>query len=624
MIGRELVNLLLDEGVPVIVGDLKPCPDELLGRVLYRQGDLNTLTSDELRSWAPTHLIHLAATFERSTETRSFWEENFSHNLKLSHHLMGLASQNESIRRVVFASSYLIYSPDLYLFDTPRSSARILIESDPVSPRNLTGMAKLAHEVELGFLDGFHADHMTSVCARIFRGYGKGSRDVISRWIRSLLAKEPIQVYQSEGRFDYIYAADTARALAMLARNRTARGVVNLGTGQSRTVEDIVQILREHFTNADISYISNEAQYEASEAGVERLHTLIDWQPAFPLEKAIPKIIEYEESLKNQPSQVITPHVLLTSANAKIPLLKALTEAALKVSQSATVTAGDLNPEVLSAYTSDLFWEMPSLQNSNLRELLDGCRARGITDIFPSRDGELQFWAENKKRLSETGINVHVSNADAVAICLDKLAFAQFGSRFDLPFITTHTSPSEIPSDRLVVKERFGSGSRKIGIDLNMEAAIAHAETLDSPIFQPFIEGTEISIDIWLDSKSRAKGAILRKRELIVRGESQVTTTFQDPAIESLAIDIAQKLELSGTVVMQAIVNPAGQLHIIECNARFGGATTTAIRAGLDCLYWSLLEAHGLDQQRVPFLRAEKEIRQIRIPQDSHVASSDF
>jgi carbamoyl-phosphate synthase large subunit len=59
-------------------------------------------------------VIHLAATFERSAESYEFWEENFRHNVRLSHHLMSLAKDAPSVKRVVFASSYLIYDPSLY------------------------------------------------------------------------------------------------------------------------------------------------------------------------------------------------------------------------------------------------------------------------------------------------------------------------------------------------------------------------------------------------------------------------------------------------------------------------------------------------------------------------------
>lgn len=190
VIGTALVNNLIERGCRVFVGDLKRQPKEWLGKVLYRQGDLNTLTADEVCSFQPDVFFHLAATFERSAESCEFWTENFHHNVALSYHLMTLLKDITSLKKVVYASSYLVYDPSLYLSQTCRNRATKLKESDPVLPRNLVGAAKLYHEMEARFLMQFYGDRFQTVYARIFRGYGCGSRDVISRWVRSLLKNE--------------------------------------------------------------------------------------------------------------------------------------------------------------------------------------------------------------------------------------------------------------------------------------------------------------------------------------------------------------------------------------------------------------------------------------------------
>ena len=204
VIGRELVPRLIERGAIVMVGDIKPCPGSFAPSIAYRRGDLNAMSLAEIEAFAPEVLIHLAATFERSAESYEFWSENFAHNVVLSHHLATLAKDLPSLQRMVFASSYLIYDPALYQFDKPQDGAVDLKESDPVRPRNLTGMAKLAHETELEFLGQFSLDRFTIVCARIFRGYGKGSRDVISRWVRALLAGEAISVFRTEEHHDFV------------------------------------------------------------------------------------------------------------------------------------------------------------------------------------------------------------------------------------------------------------------------------------------------------------------------------------------------------------------------------------------------------------------------------------
>ena len=109
---------------------------------------------------------------------------------------------------------------------------------------------------------------------------------------------------------------------------------------------------------------------------------------------------------------------------------------------------------------------------------------------------------------------------------------------------------------------------------------------------------------------------VLRRREVLLNGESQVTTTFRRPDFEVQAIRVLQALKLSGPVVLQAIITADKHLQVIECNARFGGASTTAIEAGLDSLYWSLLEANGVNVFDYVFARIPGELRQVRVPSD--------
>lgn len=311
-------------------------------------------------------------------------------------------------------------------------------------------------------------------------------------------------------------------------------------------------------------------------------------------------------------------NILISSAAHKTPLIQAMQQAARKLAPQAQVVAGDLNTQVLSAYTADAFWPMPPTDAAYLEEIIAGCQAREVRVILPTRDGELLFWAHHAARLESVGIKVIVAPVPALTTCLDKQAFADFGQRHQLPMIPCATTPQtlEHETDRWVVKERYGAGSRLIGLNLSMEQALAHAQQLQTPVFQPYMTGQEISIDAWLDRRHNVKGLILRRRDLVIHGESQVTTSFRHPAIESQAKIILKALQLTGPVVLQALVDTAEHIHIIECNPRFGGASTVSIAAGLDSLYWSLVDALGGESHTLPFTRIAGEIRQVRMATD--------
>lgn len=299
VIGTALVDELTQKGADIFVGDLKPKPTAWSSLKHYREGDLLDLKAKEIEAFKPEVFFHLAATFERSIETYDFWEENYHHNIALSHHLMTLLKDVPSLKKIIFASSYLIYNPSLYLFTSAQRQAIPLKENSAIAPRNLCGMAKLLHENELRFIKHFRPD-LQIINARIFRSYGLNSRDIISRWIRTLLKKEKITVYRPEGIFDYVYAGDVASGLICLAETHYS-GIVNLGNGKARSIHDVLAVLKDNF--GDFSYKTEDADipYEASQADMSLYHKLTGNKHAFlPIEKVIPKIIDFEKTIQQE------------------------------------------------------------------------------------------------------------------------------------------------------------------------------------------------------------------------------------------------------------------------------------------------------------------------------------
>ncbi|NSW45086.1 MAG: ATP-grasp domain-containing protein [Bacteroidales bacterium] len=595
VIGNELVKILHGQDAIIFVGDLKPRPIEWPQNIIYRQGDLNYITKEELEDFKPEIFFHLAATFERSTETYNFWDENFQHNINLSHHLMTLLKPLESLKRVVFASSYLIYEPSLYQFREPQQTPFELSEQHPINPRNLTGMAKLAHEIELNFLSQFQETKFSTVSVRIFRGYGRNSRDVISRWIRSLINKETIYLYKKEGIFDYIYAKDTAEGLARLALS-DYNGIVNLGTGKSRKVEDIISILKNYFPDAQIIEKNENIPFEASQANISKLVKITNWKPKYTLEKSIPEIIEFEKQRNGIYDESKTPvcNVLITSISKKVPLVQSVKDATQKINKLIKVFGGDVDKNCIAKYFVDDFWEMPKIDTLGIEEVINYCKQNNITAIIPTRDGELAYWSKNKNILKNNGINVMVSDFETVNICIDKLMFYNILSN-KYPIIFTTDNINNLKNHKIVVKERYGAGSQNIAINVSFEDALNHSKKLINPIFQPYIEGEEFSVDVYISNKNICKGVVLRKRDLIVNGESQITTTFKNEEIETLFKKLSYDLNLFGHAVYQAIIDKNKNIHIIECNCRFGGASTLSLAVGIDTFYWFLLESNGVD-----------------------------
>jgi len=614
VIGKSLVDKLVRQGAIVFVGDLKPRPSSWSKNVIFRQGDLNYIKKEEIHSFNPEYFFHLAATFERSKETYEFWDENFKDNVRLSHHLMTCIKDCSELKKVIFASSYLIYDPIIYCSKQKPQVAQRLVESDQIYPRNMCGAAKLFHEIENRFLDSFNQTTFKTISARIFRVYGKDSRDVISRWVRSLINNEVITVYNPENCFDYIYADEVAEGLIKLSTSNAA-GIVNLGRDNARSIEEVLKIFKKSFPHMKSIHSEPEPIYESSQANMDKFKELTGWKPTQQLEDMIPELIKYEKN-KEKKSEISEINILVTSISKKVPLLKSLKEAKKKLGSTGKIIGADTNGESIGKFFVEEFWKMPKLEDLSMRQLIDFCKKNKISCIIPTRDGELMFFAKNRQELRDNDIHVMISDAESVNNCLDKLKFFEISKKIGFPAIQTTTEIDDLNCEKFVVKEQFGAGSRNIGLGLTKEETSLHAKKLHNPVFQPFIEGKEYSIDLYVNKDGKTHGVVTRTRDLIVNGESQITRTLREPLLESICSKLAEKLGLYGHVVVQVLKDNHNEIHIIECNNRFGGASSLSEKVGLDSFYWFLIETMGEDLSQYLFHRSEKEKKQIRYPKD--------
>jgi nucleoside-diphosphate-sugar epimerase len=295
VIGRVLVEKLIRLGADVLGIDLAH-PIRPVERCLYITADLSAGVPNASIEFAPELVFHLAASFERTVETAGYWKTVFQNDVLASHRLLEAVEPLKSLQVFLFASSYLNYDSNLYL-DVPH--VRKLKESDRLLPRNMVGLAKYFMDRELEFVQATQGNFRT-VSARIYRVYGRGSRDVISRWVRSSLAGEELKIFGTDNRFDYIFADDVAEGLIRLSEAEDAIGPVNLGSGMSRPIEDVLRILSTEIGEIKTKREPYRGPTESSEADMSLFHRLTGWLPSTSLELGIHEIIEYEKQLQSR------------------------------------------------------------------------------------------------------------------------------------------------------------------------------------------------------------------------------------------------------------------------------------------------------------------------------------
>lgn len=194
------------------------------------------------------------------------------------------------VKKLIYASSMAIYGDARYL---------PIDEAHPLEPESPYGISKLTGEkycLQMAKLFGFEA-----FALRYFNTYGVRQTltpyvGVITIFINRLLENKPPVIFGDGKQVrDFVSVEDVARANIQAMESRVAGGVFNIGTGRSRSVNDIAALL--------IRRIRPEAKPEygalqpgepgSSIANIARAMEHLQFMPCFDLEDKIDEIIEW-------------------------------------------------------------------------------------------------------------------------------------------------------------------------------------------------------------------------------------------------------------------------------------------------------------------------------------------
>ena len=626
VIGIQLVNLLQREGCIIFAADKKDKPQEFSKNIFYRQGDLNLIKKYEIESYGCSIFFHLAATFERTHENFSFYEDNFKNNICLSNKLVKFFSETSYIKKIIFASSYLIYDKSIYLKKI--SSAPTKLDENTIrDTRNLVGTAKYLHEKEIEFLNKF-SKQKKFYNVRIFRGYGLGSRDIISRWVRLALQNKKIKLYNSDSSFDFIFCKDSAKGLLRIAKSNLRSQVINLGSGKSEKINNVINILKSFFKNLKIKKLKSDKLIEKSFSG-NKIIKKLNWKPAYNIKQGIKLIIKYEKDLyeKNltkKSKKTQNRKILLTCfGTKKIALLKHIYFAANRVESNLEVLVGNSKDNNIIKELCGKVFLMPKIENYDYKNLLKIFKKNNIKTVIPTNGKELKFWAENKKKFNNNKIDIIVSPIEWIKIFTYKYKIFNHCKRKKILTINTINNIKDINklnSKKYVIKDRYGQGSQNIYKNITLKELREKVLELDNYIIQDFIPSKkEYSVDAWYSGDHRLCKFFIRKRNYIEDGESKITSNVKNFKYNKIIKNYLSNFKLYGPVNFQ-FFEYQNKIILIECNPRIGGASTFSISSGLDLFYYSVLNSYYRNSSYDKILNKKilPKDKQIRIISDIH------
>lgn len=245
---------------------------------------------DDIANGEFTAILHQAAitdtTIMDQRHMLSVNTDTFADILKASH---------KSGTRLVYASSAGVYG---------NSPAPNRIGAGEV-PENIYGFSKLA--MDRIARRWFERHSSVIIGLRYFNVYGPGERHkgktssmILQLYQQVLAGKRPRLFKFGQQRRDFVYIRDVVDAnIAALEAPRS--GICNIGTGTSRSFNDIIGILGQiRGERLAVEYIDNPYVFyqNHTEADLSEARSILDWEPAWNLEKGME---EYIRDLEKKP-----------------------------------------------------------------------------------------------------------------------------------------------------------------------------------------------------------------------------------------------------------------------------------------------------------------------------------
>jgi carbamoyl-phosphate synthase large subunit len=153
----------------------------------------------------------------------------------------------------------------------------------------------------------------------------------------------------------------------------------------------------------------------------------------------------------------------------------------------------------------------------------------------------------------------------------------------------------------LIIKPIDGSGSLGVRMVTSFAELAAVVSQSNGVIVQECIEGAEHTINVFVNRQGRCVCAVPHLRIEVRGGEVSKGVTVKNYPMMELASTIVESMPRAyGALNVQCFSTPAGDLKIIEINARFGGGYPLAHRAGAPVSRWLIEEILGREPQK-PF-----------------------
>lgn len=277
--------------------------------------------------------------------------------------------------------------------------------------------------------------------------------------------------------------------------------------------------------------------------------------------------------------------LLFTSVGRRVELMQAFRNAAERLGLELTIYGADISNSAPALCFCDETVIVPRINHPDyIPSLLDICANEKIDALIPTIDTDLLILAQNKEKFLAVGTRAIISAPDKIALCRDKRLTADYFHSVGLksPAPVDHVT-KYVGGFPAFIKPKDGSSSIFAYKVNNTEELASYASQVPDYIIQPFISGTEYTVDIFCDLEGKPIYITPRIRLAVRAGEVLKTQIVQDQQIIDEMKQLLMDYKPCGAITVQLIrQNDTGVDYYIEINPRFGGGAPLSIKAGAD------------------------------------------
>ncbi|UCG70654.1 MAG: ATP-grasp domain-containing protein [Thermoplasmata archaeon] len=309
-------------------------------------------------------------------------------------------------------------------------------------------------------------------------------------------------------------------------------------------------------------------------------------------------------------------NILILSVSRKTLLCRWFLKAARKFGLG--VLGADINPKAQALSLLDGAISLPCLSNpSFINELLLQIRNNQIKLVVPTREDELLFLPNFIKSIGNEGCLVLCNPPDITNKFIDKAEFTRFcNDELGFKNLRMVKSPGEARNEDFPLFFRGNRIRSSLKIKIrNQEELRAAFILFEEGIATTIFGGKEISIDCYVSREGKIIYNVPRTRDIVLGGESIVTTTIECSICTETAKQFLIKSGIKGPAVLQGIFNGRDFVPF-EINLRFGGASVLSFKAAYSGPELALREyvmGEGLTEvfQYQPHLELFKDFKEI-------------